>query len=265
MILLRALLLVVGWCCSLAQATELSVAIWDPTQIAVEDRDIPRDTPGFELVAINNDIAREICRRINARCTLHYVPFAEILPGVESRHFDMGFGNFLRAPERERRVAYSNAIWHSSSRLVGSPAKARSFAEKLGHAVTIDKLRDARVAGVNASKQLDYIKRIAAEQRLSAVGLPSPTGALQALHDDNADFALLSVTVAYMLLSGNPTQQLAFIGPATADHGLGGSVHIILPKQNAPLLRSVNRAIAAIRRDGSYHRIARQYLPLSLD
>lgn len=265
MIAFRVLLLVVGWCLSLVHAAELSVAIWDPTQIATEGRDIPRDTPGFELVAVNDDMAREICRRINARCTLHYVPFAEILPGVESRQFDMGFGNFLRTPEREQRVAYSNAIWHSSSRLVGSPSKAKSFADKLGQAVSIDKLSDARVVGVDASTQLDYIKSIAAEQRLSAVSMPSPTDAIEALRSDNADFALLSVTIAYVLLSENPMQQLEFVGPATTDHGLGGSVHIILTKQNRTLLRSVNRAIAAIRADGTYSRIARQYFPPGLD
>lgn len=265
MIAFRTLLLIAGWCCSLAHAAELTIAIWDPTQIAAPGRSIPRDTPGFELVAVNDDIAREICRRINARCTLRYVPFAEILPGVESQHFDMGFGNFLRTPEREQRVAYSDAIWHSSSRLVGSSAKAKAFADKLGHAVTIDSLRDARVVGVDASMQLNYIKRIASEQRLSIVDVPSPTGAIQALRDDNADFALLSVTIAYMLLSRNPMQHLEFVGPATTDHRLGGSVHIILPKQNDPLLRSVNRAIAAIRADGSFQRIVRQYFPLGLD
>jgi ABC-type amino acid transport substrate-binding protein len=265
MIAFRALLLIAIWCCSLAQAAELTIAIWDPTQIAMQGRDIPRGTPGFGLVAVNDDIAREICRRINARCTLRYVSFAEILPGVESRHFDMGFGNFLRTPEREQRVAYSDAVWHSSSRLVGSSSKTKSFAEKLGHPVTIDNLRDARVVGVDASMQLDYIKRIASEQRLSVVGTPSPTDAIEALRNDNADFALLSVTIAYMLLSGSPMQQLEFVGPATADRGLGGSVHIILSKQNALLLRSVNSAIAAIRADGTFHRIARQYFPLGLD
>jgi len=263
----RALLLVACWCCSLAHAVELAVAvgIQDAAQVALPGQAVPRETPGFELVAVSDDIAREICRRINARCTLHYVAIAEILPGVESRRFDIGFGNFLRSPEREQRVAFSDAIWHSSSRLIASPAAAKSFATRQGQALTLDNLRDARVVAVEGSLQHAFIERIAGEHGLTAIATPLPVGAINALRDDTADFALLPVLAAYALLSRDTAQQLEFVGPAVADRGLGGSVHIALPKQNDALRHSVNRAIAAIRADGTFQRIARQYFPFGLD
>jgi len=263
----RALLLVACWCCSPVHAAELAVAVGvqDAAQVAQPGQAVPRDTPGFELVAVSDDFAREICRRINARCTLHYVTFAEILPGVESRRFDIGFGNFLRSPEREQRVAYSDAIWHSSSRLVGSPAVAKAFAGKLGQAVTLDNLRGARVVAIDGSQQLAFLQRIAGERGLTAIGTPAPVGAINALRDDTADFALLPILNAYALLSRDNPQQLEFVGPAVADRGLGGSVHVVLPKQQDELRRSVNRAIAASRADGTFQRIVRQYFPLGLD
>ena len=263
----RTLLLIAGWCCSLVHAAELVVAVGvqDPAQVAMQGQALPRNTPGFEMVALNDDIAREICRRINARCTLLYVTFAEILPGVESRRFDIGFGNFLRSPEREQRVAYSDAIWHSSSRLVGSPAAAKAFAGKLDQAVTLDNLRGARVVAIDGSQQLAFLQRIAGERGLTAIGTPAPVGAINALRDDTADFALLPILNAYALLSRDNPQQLEFVGPAIADRGLGGSVHVVLPKQQDELRRSVNRAIAASRADGTFQRIVRQYFPLGLD
>ena len=263
----RALLLVACGCGSLAHAAELAVAvgIQDAAQVALPGQAVPRETPGFELVAVSDDIAREICRRINARCTLHYVAIAEILPGVESRRFDIGFGTFLRSPEREQRVAFSDAIWHSSSRLVAAPATAKAFAARLGQAVTLDNLRDARVAAVAGSQQHAFIAGIASDRGLTAIATPAAVSAISALRDDSADFALLPVLVAYTLLSRDTAQQLEFVGPAVADRGLGGSVHIALPKQNEALRHSVNRAIAAIRADGSFQRIARQYFPFGLD
>ncbi len=263
----RVLLLIAGWCCSLGHAAELTVAVGvqDPAQIAMQGQALPRDMPGFEMVALNDDIAREICRRINARCSLHYVAFAEILPGVESQRFDIGFGNFLRSPEREQRVAYSDAIWHSSSRLVGSPAAAKAFAGKLGQAVTLDNLRGARVIAVDGSQQLAFLQRIAGEHGLTAIGTPAPVGTINALREETADFALLPVLNAYALLSRDNPQQLEFVGPAVADRGLGGSVHIVLPKQQDELRRSVNRAIATTRADGTFQRIVRRYFPLGLD
>lgn len=265
---LRTLLMIGGLCAGLAvQAAELAVAVGvlDPAQVAGQDKAFPRGAPGAELVAVNDDLAREICRRINARCALNYIAFAEILPGVEARRFDLGFGNFLRSPERERRVAFSDTIWRSSSRLVGSPATARAFAGKLGRPVTLDSLRDARVTAIAGSQQLTFLERLPGERRLTAIGTPTPIDALQALRDDGADFALLPTLSAYSLLSHDSSGDFEFVGPAAADRGLGGTVHIILPRQHEQLRRAVNQAIAAIRSDGTYQRIVRRYFPVGLD
>lgn len=262
----RVLLLAVCWCCSLVQAAELAVAIGvqDTAQAGQPGRALPPNTPGFQLVALSDDLAREICRRINARCTLHYVAFGEILAGVEDRRFDIAFGNLLRSPEREQRVDFSDAIWHSSSRLVATPATSKSFATRLGRTVTLDNLRDARVAAVDGSRQHAFITSDAGD-RLTAIATPASADAIGALRDDTADFALLPVISAYALLNHDGAQKLEFVGPAVADRGLGGSVHLALSKQNDTLRHSVNRAIAAIRADGSFQRITRRYFPHGLD
>jgi ABC-type amino acid transport substrate-binding protein len=267
MIAFRVLLLIAIWCCPLADAAELVVAVGvqDPTQIAMQDQALAQNTPGFEMVALNDDIAREICRRMNTRCTLRYVAFAEVLPGIENRHFDIGFGNFLRSPERESRVAYSDTIWHSSSRLLALTAKAQRFADKLGQAVTLDNLRDARVVVVDGSQQSAFIRHIASEHSLTVIGTSAPVAAVKALHDDTADFTLLPIRSAYALLSHGHTPSLQFVGPAVADRGLGGSVHIIFPISRDELRRAANQAIAAIRADGTLHRMVRKYFPLDPD
>ncbi|MEF8731076.1 MAG: transporter substrate-binding domain-containing protein [Candidatus Accumulibacter meliphilus] len=76
------------------------------------------------LADFNLALAREVCRRLRARCEYSYAPFAEIIPGIESKRFELGFGNHLRTAAREAQVAFSNPIWRSSSRLLAFPDTA---------------------------------------------------------------------------------------------------------------------------------------------
>jgi ABC-type amino acid transport substrate-binding protein len=267
MSLLRTLWLVACLFAGIVQASELKVAIGvqDPAQLAMGGNVIPPNMPGSELIAVNDDLAREICRRLHARCTVSFVPFSAVLPGVEDGRFDLGFGNLLRTPERDKRVAFSTPIWRSSSRLVGTPATAEAFAVKLSQAVSVDNLRDARVAALEGSQQLAFLNTIANQRSLTVSSRKTAQEVIEALRDNSADFGLLSVLSAYALLNRDTTRQIEFIGSAVADRGLGGTVHIALPLHNDTLRQSVDQAIAAIRADGSFQRIARRHFPLGLD
>lgn len=251
---------------SAVAAAELRVAL------GVQDNLPPQGaTPGKGslqtggLVAFNEDLAREICRRMNARCQTVNVRFAEILPGIEAREYELGFGNFLRTPEREQRAAFSDAIWRSSSRLLATPATARAFAARWGQPATLDNLREARLVVVADTQQQRYLQGIAEERRLSVRPVKTMGEAFAVLRDGQADYCLLPMLSAYALLSREPGSDLEFVGPPVVDGGLGGTVHIALPKGDAKLLGAVNRAIAAMRADASYHRIVRRHFPFSLD
>ena len=124
----RSLFLVAAMLSGALQAADLRVAVvvQDATQVSPQGNLVASSTPAADMVAFTDELAREVCRRIRSRCAVSYVTFGEILPGVEDGRFDLGFGNFLRAPKREKRVAFSEPIFRSASRLVGSPATARA-------------------------------------------------------------------------------------------------------------------------------------------
>ena len=264
---IRALWLVVCLLAGIVQASELRVAVGvlDPSQLSMSGNIVPPNMPGSELIAVNDDLAREICLRIHARCTVSFVPFSEVLSGVAEGRFDLGFGNLLRTSERDKRVAFSAPIWHSSSRLLGTPATAEAFFAKLRQPASIDNLRDARVAALDGSLQLAFLNAIANQRGLTVFSRKTAQEVIEALRDNAADFGLLSVLSAYALLNRDTTRQIEFIGSAVADRGLGGTVHIALPLQNDTLRHAVDQALAAIRADGSFQRIARRYFPLGLD
>lgn len=217
------------------------------------------------LVAFNEELAREICRRMNARCVTVNVLFSEILPGIEAGQFELGFGNFLRTPDREKRVAFSDAIWRSSSRLLATPATALRFAAQLGEEPELANLRAARVAVVSQTQQHLHLKQVASAQKLNVLPVGTMAEMFTLLREGKADFCLLPMLSAYAMLNREPPGTFGFVGPPLAEAGLGGPVHVALPKPDDSLRLSVNQAIVAMRGDGTYHRIVRRHFPFQLD
>lgn len=217
------------------------------------------------LVAFNEELARELCRRLQARCTLLNLPFAEILPTVEEHRVDLGFGNFLRTPERERRVDFSDPIWRSSSRLLALSATARRYAGHPDGDLTPDRLRQVRIGAIVDTQQQAYLRDVAGDHGLVVVGIATMAETMNQLRDGKIDFALLPMLSAYALAAREPPGSYEFVGPPVTGHGLGGSVHIALPKGEDGLRKALNKAIAAMRADGSWHRIVRRHFPFNLD
>lgn len=247
---------------SSAQALELRVALGSrdatkgPGSTAVQSGDV---------TAFNEELAREICRRLKARCVTFNLPFTEILPGVEANRFELGFGNFLKTPEREKRVAFTDSIWRSSSRLVASQETAQIFAIRAGQDVSLDNLRGARLAVIAESQQYLYLARVAAERSLSLHTGQTIAEVIALVRQGKVDFGLLPMLAAYGLLSSEPPAGIGFVGAPVTEGTLGGTVHIALPKPDSGLRLAVNQAIAAMRADGTYHRIVRRHFPFTLD
>lgn len=244
-----------------ARAAELSAAVLalTPAQSASGKADPSPDASA--LSDLNESLAREICRRLNARCVVHQTSFAEILDGVEAGRFQLGLGNFLRTPVREARVAFSQSLWRSSSRLVGTEKAIRAHRPADGAEISPRTLRKVRVAVPAGTRQHDYMKTLAASQQLTLIETSSSAESLSFLLAERADFALMPIRPAYVLLAQTPANKVDFVGPAISDHGLGGTVHIALPKSDENLRRDVDAALDAMRADGTYQRIMRRYLP----
>jgi ABC-type amino acid transport substrate-binding protein len=262
---MRILLFILMLCCAgaaMAQTAELRVALWGATEAPRAGAVAPQSSG---LSGFNEDLAREICRRINARCRLETVVFADILPGIEGQRFDMGFGNFLRTPEREKRVAFSEMIWSSSSRLLGRVDNDRRLAARFGADLTLDKLRDVRIGAILETQQYAYLESIAGERGLRLSGVRTMAEALTLLREGRVDYCLFPMLTAFEMLRREEFGKYEFVGQPLVDNGLGGSVHIALPKGRESLRQAVNAAIAALRADGTYPRLVRRHFPFSID
>lgn len=233
---------------------------------AAADGQPPANGESGAIAELNDALARELCQRLAARCRRQLLPFAEIIPGVESGRYQLGVGNVLRTPERERRVLFSRPLWRSSSRLVGTPAAVRRQRPAGGSDGLLPQtLRAERVAVQRGTQQHSHMLRLAPARELTLIEAATSGEALRALLDGRADFALLPMRSAYFLLAELAPGSVEFAGPALAGDGLGGSVHLILPKGEDALRRQVDAALDAMRGDGTFQRIVRRHLPFLAD
>jgi ABC-type amino acid transport substrate-binding protein len=237
----------------------LGAAIWASAanlRVALDDQMAALGSDGGNLTAFNEDLAREICRRLTTPCEVEHIRYDAILPGVAAGDYDLGFGNYLRTPERERQVAFSRTLWYSSSRLVG---RAGQLANS-----DLATLRDVRITAVTGTQQHSYLQRLADQRGLTVLGVDTMADAFDLLRDGDADFVLLPVLKTYVLLVGQPPGLYRFYGKPLVVDGLGGSVHIALPMARDKLRQSVDRVINDMRNDGSFSRLVRRHFPFSL-
>ncbi len=252
-------------CSGTAAALQLQVAIARPKAPQEHPNAPARSSRATLLADFNTAVAREACRRLNARCVFWYPDFPEIIPGVESGRFQLGFGTYLRTPEREARVAFSDPLFRSASRLLAFPRVAARFASPAGAEITLDKLRGARIVVIGGSQQQRHLQSLATAHRLEVLTMMTMGDCLEALYEEQADFALLPVLGAYLVLDPAANEPPTFVGPGLIDEGLGGSVHVALPRDDQRLRQSVNAALTAMRRDGTYQRLWRQHFSFDLD
>ena len=171
----------------------------------------------------------------------------------------------LRRAVDGRRHAMTHAWLFVGPPGSGRSNAAKAFAARFGQPVSVDNLRGVRVAAMEGSQAQAFLDGIAAGRDLTVVATATTAAAFDALRDGSADFALMSIRSGYALISHDKSRRVGFVGPAVADHGLGDTVHIILPRNKDALRRSLNQAIAEIRADGTGHRIVRRHFPVNLD
>lgn len=245
-----------------AAARELKVA----TVLIAPGKDEAASNEVSAIAELNDTLMREVCRRLTVRCVTQAIPFAEILPGVESGRFQIAAGNVLRTPEREQQVLFSRMLWRSSSRLVASQAVIDRLPLPAEDVLRLASLPSGtRVAVERGTQQHRHLTRVAASHSLVTVENDTVGDAMQALQQNRADIALMPVRSAYFLLARQSAGNYRFFGPPLTEDGLGGTVHLVLPKSEAALARELDAALDAMRADGSFQRIIRRYLPYMTD
>jgi lysine/arginine/ornithine transport system substrate-binding protein len=206
--------------------------------------------PDGHVTGFDVDLADEICRRIAMHCEWVEMEFSGVIPALQARKIDAIVSSMAITEKRMQQIAFSTKLFQFKSRLIA----------KTGTPLTVsaEGLRGKRI-GVQSGTQFEtYVQKNWQPGGAEVVAYQSQEGVFDDLIAGRLDAALLgSVEAANGFLKTPKGKGFGFIGGPLemGDHGTG----IGLRKEDVALKDKIDRAIAAMRADGTYQKIAAKY------
>jgi len=239
----------------LAISTGVAMAAeWDKVRIGVEGAYPPFSwieadgtIKGFDI-----DIAMALCEEMGAECELVPQDWDGIIPALLARKYDAIVASMSITEERKQKVAFTNKYY-------STPAK---FVRKKGSGIEISKEGlQGKAVGVQRATTHDNfitgefgdsvdIKRYATQDEAY---LDAVAGRVDLLLAD-------SVAMDDGFLKTDQGKDFEFVGPGYSDpQYFGEGSGIAVRKEDTELVEKLNKAIDAIRTNGTYQQINAKY------
>jgi histidine transport system substrate-binding protein len=245
-----ALSVVLALAASGVQAKEWTVIRFgvDPSYAPFESK-----APDGKLAGFDIDIGNAICARLKARCEWVENAWDGIIPALKAKKFDGILSSMSVTEKRQQQIAFSDKIYHTPSRLVAK--KGTSLLP------TAESLKGKRVGVEQGSTQEAYAKAYWEAKGITITPYQNQDLVYQDLMTGRLDAALQDSVQAELGFLKTPRgRDYAFAGPALHDaKTMGVGAAIGLRKEDEELRQQINKAIADIRKDGSYEKIQRKY------
>lgn len=203
-------------------------------------------TPAGEIAGFDIDIAKEVCIRLQRECVFVPTEWDGLIPSLNARKVDVLITAMSITPAREQVVDFSRPYYKSPSHLLVS--------QKIDTPKTIGVLRGSvdEVFGRYHYKQAQII---AYSNQMEAL-MDLQFGRLDAVLGPRIElqYGLSDEQAGLFQFTGPVFDDLEFFGP-----GIGMAV-----RESDPLLGQVNQAIADIRADGTWQKLADRYFEVDI-
>ena len=227
-----------------ADSSTLRLGI-DPSYPPMDAKAPDGSVKGFDV-----DLGNEICRRIHAHCQWVELEFSGMIPALQARKIDAIMSSMAITEKREQQILFSAKLFQFKSRLVAKQGSGLSDAPA--------SLAGKQI-GVQSGTQFEtYAQANWAPHGVNVVAYKSQDEVFTDLVNGRLDGALLGAVEADQGFLRTPAGKgFAFVGAplSMGDRGVG----IGLRKNETALQTSINDAIASMRKDGTYARIAHKY------
>lgn len=214
---------------------------------------------GGEVTGLSPELARLIARHMGAQqLEWRLAEFGALLAELEEGRIDVVAAGMFITPQRARRVAFSEPVFHVRQGLLvarGNPLGLHSYQDA-------QKSATARLAVLSGSVEQAMLLALGMpEARL--VGVPDAQAGLAAVEAGEADgLALSSPTIAWMSESralGRTEMARPFVQPPSGVAGRSGYGAFALRKGDRELLRAWNEAQAAVMAGPEYARVMDEF------
>lgn len=223
----------------------------DTIKIATEGAYPPfngKDASG-ELVGFDVDIAKAMCDQMKAKCEIVAQDWDGIIPGLDAKKYDAIIASMSITDERKQKVDFSDPYYSNYLRIVAKKGSGLTGADGL--------------TGKTVGAQRSTIAATWVEDKLgrrSTVKLyDTQTAAYSDLEAGRLDALVSDVYPAFDWLKDKPGFE--FVGDKI---DLNDKIGVAVRKGDDKMRESFNKALAAIRADGTYAKLNAKYFPFDI-
>jgi putative lysine/arginine/ornithine/histidine/octopine transport system substrate-binding protein len=204
-----------------------------------------------EVVGFDMDIAKTLCERMGAECTVVTSDWDGIIPALNTRRFDFLVAAMSITEERQQAVDFTDPYITNKLRFVAPKSATFEVDEASLKGKTIGVQR-ATIAGQWLEDNLAKVVRVRQYDTQENAYLDMAAGRIDGVLADNF--------VQYEWLQSDAGANFEFKGEPVFDDDHFG----IAVRKGDPLRERLNKALAEIIEDGTYDEIAARYFPFSV-
>ena len=213
-------------------------------------------TSDGKLEGFDIDIARALCEEMNAECEFVTQDWDGIIPALQAGKFDAIIASMSITPERMEKVDFTNKYYNTP------PAIAVPKDSPITEAT------DAGLAGKLIGAQSSTTHSNYAEEKLPSAELklyPTPDEYKLDIDSGRIDAVIDDVIVLSEWLKSDAGTCCKLLGTLTPDPVINGEgAGIAIRKGETELRDMFNKAIAAIRENGTYKTINDKYFDVDV-
>ncbi|MEW9308042.1 transporter substrate-binding domain-containing protein [Labrys neptuniae] len=235
---------------------------WSTIKIGTEGAYPPFNslTPSGEIVGFDVDIAKAVCEKLKAKCTVVAQDWDGIIPGLKAGKYDAIFASMSITDERKKQVDFSRSYYQTPAVWVApKDSKVKSF--------DADGLKSSIVGTQSSTIHSNFLE-----------GEIGPGGAQVKLYpaqdEANADLAAGRIDAVEADKSammewlksdaGKCCEIKAEIDIKKYVKYFGLGVGAAVRKEDTDLRDAISKAIEEIHADGTYKKLNEKYFPFDL-
>ena len=222
----------------------------DAIKIATEGAYPPfngKDASG-ELVGFDLDIAKALCEEMKVKCEIVAQDWDGIIPGLEAKKYDAIAASMSITDERKQKVDFTDRYYTNNLRIVAKKGSGVTGPDGL-----VGKSVGAQRSTVSATWAEDKLGR-----RSTVKLYDTQTAAYSDLEAGRLEALVSDVYPAFDWLKDKPGFE--FVGEKIdIDDTIGIAV-----RKGDPLREKLNKALTAIRANGTYAKLNAKYFPFDI-
>ena len=232
---------------------------WKEVRIATEGAYAPFnfvDKDG-KLQGFDVDIARALCDKMKATCTIVAQDWDGIIPGLLAKKYDAIIASMSITDERKQKVAFTDPYYQTPAR----------FVARKGSGLTISKegLKGKNVGVQRATIHANYLQdnygsvvSVKQYDTQENANIDLANGRLDAVLAD-------SIVLLEGFLKTPEGTSFEFVGPELTERKwFGDGAGIAVRKEDKDLVALFNKALKSILADGTYKKMNDKYFPFDV-